>query len=401
VADGPQASVTEFLKGGAGAATVNAAYDGYETASAGDAASLRAWWLRRMIETPHPLLERMMLFWQGHFGLSNSRVGNPEVTCRYLHRLRQQALGRFDLLLETVVEDPATLLALHARANRKSRPELDLSRVLLEEFTLGAGRFSRDDVQAAARSLTGWHVSQWDVGFNPDEHDSGPKTLLGDTGNWDRKDVARILLKQPATARRIAGQVCRCFVSDVDPLPESVISPLGEEFAKDYDISRLVETVLRSNLFFAAIGRKIKGPVEFAIGIVRAFEGGVPTLPLASDLAALGQDLLEPTTVKGWAGGRNWIDRFTLLGRARLAQQLLAGSGSYGGKIDPEAAAVKHGQASADVAPDFLFDLLVQDSVPKEARPALLDGLPVSGSPPERLRQLAAFIATLPEFNLA
>ena len=251
LADGPQESVTKLLKGSDGTAAFNEAYDGYETSSAGDAAGLRAWWLRRMIETPHPLLERLTLFWHGHFGVSNARVGNTEVTCRYLHRLRQQALGRFDLLLENVVEDPAMLLALNARSNRKARPELGFSRVLLEEFTLGPGRFSESDLKAAARSFTGWHVSQWEVGFNPDEHDTGPKTLLGETGHWDRKDVVRILLKQPSTARRVANRLCECFISDTDPPPENVILPLADQFAKDFDITRLIETVLRSNLFFS------------------------------------------------------------------------------------------------------------------------------------------------------
>jgi len=401
LAAGPQASVSKFLNGGAEATTFNEVYDGYETASAETAGGLCAWWLRRMIETPHPLLERMTLFWHGYFGVSQARIGNPELMCRYLHRLRQHALGRFDLLLEMAVEDPAMLLALNARVSRKARPDANFSRALLEEFTLGAGRFSEADVRATARALTGWRVSQWEAGYNPDEHDAEPKTLLGQTGNWGRKDVLRILLKQPETARRVAAEVCRCLIAESDPPPESVMAQLAVDFAKDYNLSRLVETVLRSNLFFSAVGRKIKSPIEFALGIIQAFEGGAPTLRLASDLAALGQDLLEPPTVKGWAGGRNWIDRFTVLGRARLAQQLLAGSGAYAGKLDPEATAVKHGQGSAEASPAFLFSLLAQENVSKAAQSTLFASLPSSGSPAERLRRLAALIATLPEFNLA
>ena len=401
LAEGPQASVTRFLHGGAEAAKFNGLYDGYEQAAAGTPASFSAWWLRRMIETPQPLLERMTLFWHGYFGLSAARVGNPELVCQHLRQLRAQALGRFDLLLGAAMRHPAVLLGLNARNSRKARPETDSARVLLEAFALGAGHFSEADVQAVARALTGWHVSQWEIGFNPDEHDAGPKTLFGETGNWGREDVVRLLLKQPATARHVVEAVYCWFISESRPLEESVVAPLAETFARDYDVARLVETVLRSNLFFSVLGEKIKSPVDFAVGIVRAFGAGAPTLRLAQDLSALGQDLLEPPTLKGWVGGRDWINRFTLLGRARLAGELFSSSGAYAGKLDPEGVAAKHGCASPDETSAFLFDLLVQESVSAPQRTALLSGLPAAGSTAEPVRRLAAFIATLPEFHLA
>jgi len=399
--DGPQESVTKFLKTDAETARFNELYDGYERSSARTAGGLSAWWLRRMIETPQPLLERMTLFWHGYFGISNARVGNPEVVCRRLHELRGHALGRFDRLLGATVKNPAVLLSLNARNSHKARPETDLARALLEDFTVGAGPWSEPDLQATARALTGWHVSQWEVGFNPDEHDGGPKTLLGETGNWGREDVVRILLKQPTTARHVVERVCQWFISESNPPPENVVAPLAASFAKDYDLGLLVETVLRSNLFFSALGERIKSPVDFAVGLVRAFGARVPTLRLAEDLTTLGQDLLEPPTVKGWGGGRHWINRFTLLGRARLAQELLADAGAYAGKLEPETVAAKHGQGSTDAAPVFLFRLLVQEGVAEETRSALLQRLTSASPPQERLRRLAALIATLPEFNLA
>ena len=44
-----------------------------------------------------------------------------------------------------------------------------------------------------------------------------------------------------------------------------------------------------------------------------------PTLPLAADLAALGQTLYNPPTSKGWAGGQHWLNAATVVGRERLA----------------------------------------------------------------------------------
>ena len=40
-------------------------------------------------------------------------------------------------------------------------------------------------------------------------------------------------------------------------------------------------------------------------------------------------------TLNGWAGGRYWINKLTVVGRSNLAFELLAGKGSYGNKLDP------------------------------------------------------------------
>lgn len=405
LADGPQTTVSKFLHPSADAAAFNAAYDGYEKAAA-DGAGVPAWWLRRLVETPHPLLEQMTLFWHNHFAITSARVNHPALMCRYVQLLRRHALGRFDALLEAVCDEPAVFVSLGAQASRKARPAQDFPRALLEQYTLGPGRFSAPDLEAAARAMTGWFVSQDELRYIAREHDAGAKKLLGQEGDFERKDVLRILLGQPATAQFLARKLCRWFVSETASPPDALLAPLASAFAKDFDVARLVETILRSNLFFSACRQRIKSPVEFAVGIIRSLEQLVPTMALAADVAALGQDLFQPPTVKGWAGSRCWINRLTLLGRARLAQALLANSGPYEGKLDPAATARKHGQATPEAASRFLFALLLQDDLPTETRQDLLARAAISNaaSPEgagESLRRLADLIAALPEFNLA
>jgi len=380
LADGPQVTVGKLLRPSADVAGFNQAYGGYEEAGVDSAGGLPAWWLRRLLETPHPLLEQMTLFWHNHFAITNARVNNPALMCRYVQLLRRQALGRFPALLEAVVGEPAVLLCLGARANRKARPNLDFPRALLEQFTLGPGQFSEEDVQAAGRALTGWFVSQNELNYIGREHDSGAKKLLGQQGDFGRKDVARILLEQPATAQFLVRKLYRWFISETIPPPDSLIAPLAADFARDFEVARLMETMLRSNLFFSAYRQKIKSPVEFAVGLVRPLEGMVGTVRLASDLAALGQGLLQPPTIKGWAGGRGWINRFTLLGRAKLAEDLLAGSGPYEGRLDPAATALKYGHSTAETGSQFLCELFFQGDLPEASRQALLKSASVSGA---------------------
>lgn len=409
LSDGPQVAVDKLLHPKADLAAFNQTYDEYEQAAAsGAAVGAIAWWLRRMIETPHPLQEQMTLFWHNYFALTNARVSNSALMCRYLHLLRSHALGRFDTLLGAIAKEPALFMSLDARASRKARPSDHFPRILLEQFTVGPNHFSESDVQAVARAFTGWFVSQDQLRYIPREHDSGTKTLMGQSGDLDTKDVIRILLGQPATAQMVVRKLYRWLISETSDPPDTLIAPLAARFAQDFSISTVVEAMLRSNLFFSPVAyrQKIKSPVEFALGIIRPLGGTVPTLRLAADLADLGQDLYRPPTSKGWAGNQCWINPFTLVGRARLAQAFLAGSGPYEGKLDLAAASAGRSSDSLKDRTRFFSELWLQGDVADHTLQAIR-GLPsASGetaqdSSSSNLRPLAYLIVASPEFQLA
>jgi len=406
LADGPEATVGRLLRPEADTAAFNRQLDEYESASAGpgSAAGLRSWWLRRMIQTPHPLLEKMTLFWHGHLATSNAKVQNARLMQQHVALLRKHALGRFDALLAAVSRDPAVLVWLDAGANRKAQPTEHFARALFEQFTLGPGNFTEEDVQETARALTGWFVLRGELRYFEREHDAGTKIVLGRQGNFGVDDVVRIVLGQSATRRFLVRKLYRWLISETDEPDEELISPLADSLAADYDVSRTVETMLRSNLFFsdAAYRRRVKGPVEYAVGIVRAMERLVPTQRLGADLAALGQNLYHPPTTLGWRGGRHWINEATLLGRSKVARALLAPSGPYGGKLDPAALAAGHGFGSPEAAGPFLLDLLLGGDVLQSVRTKVLQTPPVAGKgAPARIRAIAHAVLTLPEFHLA
>jgi uncharacterized protein (DUF1800 family) len=183
---------------------------------------------------------------------------------------------------------------------------------------------------------------------------------------------------------------------------EALIAPLAESFARDYSISRPVETMLRSNLFFSARSyrQRIKSPVEFAIGLVRAMEGMVSTTQLAQDLADLGQDLYHPPTVKGWTGGRYWINATTLARRANLARALLQGEEPYGTRLNPQAVALKYGHTTPESIAQFLSELLVQNDIEPAVQSVLSQDV-LDSEPDAAARRLATTVATLPEYHLA
>jgi len=370
-----------------------------------DVNSLRAWWLRRMLDSPHRLREKMALLWHGHIGVSNERVESARLVSAHIAHLRRHALGSFRALAEGLARDPAVLLSLDAGASRRMRPDENFPRWLFDQCLLGPGVATDADVREAARAFTGRFVLREELRFFAGEHDSGRKRIFGKEGEFGADDAVRIALDHPAVPKHIARTCYRWFVSEMEDPPDSLLEPLVEALGRDLDIARLVERILRSNLFFSPVAyrARIKSPVEFALGIVAGLGAIVSTTELAEDLAGLGQNLLHPPTVKGWAGGRFWIDAGTLAGRSNLARALLAGTKPYGGALDPHAQALRHGHTTPAAAGRWILDLFVQGDVPAEVASALLGELEReagAGDPATALRRFAHAVVTLPEFQL-
>ena len=398
--DGPQRTIDGLLRPEADVAAFNRQFDGYEEPSSHsrDANELRAWWLQRMMRTPHPLQEKMTLFWHGHFAANGARVDSAALMQQHVRLLRSQALGSFRELLPGIVRDPAMFLSFDAKAGRKAFLNENFPRALMETFALGAGNFTEDDVRGAARAFTGCFVLQDELRFIEREHDTGTKRILGREGRFAADDVARILLEQPATARLIVRKLYRWLISETAEPDDALLSPLAGSFAKNYDVMALVETVLRSNLFFseAAYRQRIKSPVELVLGVLKGFEEGASATRLADALARLGQNLLHPPTVKGWTGGRNWINPATLAGRLNLVAALLKSDEAYGGRLNPAALAGRHAHPGADGGARFFGELFLQGD-------AKLDDIGADGGrdADARASRAAYAVLALPEFQLA
>src|SRR5262249_14663096 len=144
----------------------------------------------------------------------------------------------------------------------------------------------------------------------------------------------------------------------------------------DYDFGALVKTVLRSNLFFSSTvyRTRVKSPVDFAVGIVRALEGRVGTIGLAAATEQLGQSLFYPPSVKGWDGGQAWLNGQTLLFRQNLALALTSTEDiRFGRRTDPAALAHKHGKKDDAELVDFFLRLFLQGDVPAASRTKLVE----------------------------
>jgi uncharacterized protein (DUF1800 family) len=352
--DGPVVSV-ERLMAGKSSLHVRPDFDPFATmladaaVEAGDLYRLQAAWFYRFLFSPDPLGEKLTLLWHDHFATANGEVRNVVLMQRQNATFRKHARGKFGDLAEASVREPALLLFLDANTNRKGHPNENLARELMELFTLGVGNYSEKDVKEAARALTGWTVDRERFVETPPLHDDGAKTILGKTGKWNGSDLMKILLKQPATAERIATKLCRLFFRDGGVSQEERKALAAGLREHGLDIAWAVGVIMKSKAFFADanLGGRVLSPVEFVTGAARALEMFDPspsTLALADWAAQMGQELFEPPNVGGWPGGRAWIHTSSLIKRANYAAALIAGS-SMGrpSPYDPTVLSKKYG----------------------------------------------------------
>ena len=284
------------------------------------------WWANRMVQTHHPLEEKMALFWHGHFAVNEAKVRDYRKTLGQLELFQKYGTGNFRDLLVAVAQGPAMLSFLDAGVNVKGAPNENFAREIMELFTMGVGNYSEKDVREGARAFTGWNYVDLQFVVHKEQHDDGPKTFLGSTGNFDGVDVIDIILKQPATSRFIAGKIYRYFVrQDLTPeLQEKLGTVLR---TNEYRIAPLLETIFLSHDFYspASVGTQIKSPVQLAISSFKKLGltevPGVPDFNVAT--STLGQRLFSPPTVAGWSEGRSWMTPGLLLERGNFIRDVL------------------------------------------------------------------------------
>jgi uncharacterized protein (DUF1800 family) len=343
--------------------------------------STQLWWLDRMLRTNRPLTEKMTLFWHGHFATSFQKV-QPQYMAAQIDLFRQFGLGRFPALLSAVTRDPAMLIWLDNRANAKAHPNENYAREVMELFALGLGNYTEDDVKEAARAFTGWTVDKnQQAVFVPARHDDGVKTVLGKTGTFNADDVIAIIVSQPVHQRFLAHKLLEFFVYS-DPEPE-LIEALAQVYAlSGFDVAKTVAAILRSNVFYSTRAYRAipKSPIELAIGTLRY--AGAQTVPpnLPYQLARMGQEPLNPPSVKGWDGGPAWINSTsTMLARLNFVNALVAQTapGKNGmaavpaPNVAPDDIVRRAGMNPSRVA-ETLVAGIVQDDVTSDVRATLV-----------------------------
>ena len=287
---------------------------------------LKRWWMLHLLHNDAPVNEHLTLFWHNHFTSSLEKVEQPNLLYRQNKLLRDNAMGNFRTLLHKVARDPAMLIYLDGSENVKGSPNENFARELLELFTLGRGHFNENDIKAASMAFTGWGVNRHGkYVYDAKKHDFRPVTFMGRKGKFTGDQIIDIILEKPRVAEYIAEKFWHEFVSNARPDPK-YIKAWGAAFRQsNYNIKTLYSSVLNSEAFWSPKYKAtlVKSPIDLLVGTLRTLP--FPKLPdseLVHISQLLGQDLFDPPTVKGWAGGNDWIDTQTLLVRTSLLNKL-------------------------------------------------------------------------------
>ncbi len=96
---------------------------------------LTRWWITRMVNTPSSFLEKMTLFWHGHFATGGQKVRPAFKMWLQNETLRRNALGNFRTLVKAISRDPAMMIWLDIVQSKKENPNENFAREIMELFT--------------------------------------------------------------------------------------------------------------------------------------------------------------------------------------------------------------------------------------------------------------------------
>lgn len=380
-----------------------------------EARNAQGWWLHRMLNTPRPLQEKIALFWHNRFATSAAKVGNAEMLHQQIELFRQKGLGNFRDLLVSVGRDPAMLVWLDGRENRKGKPNENYAREVMELFTLGIGNYTEKDVQELARCFTGWTLRDNSSGLAANLFDDGEKTVFGKTGKFNDEQAVDLLLSQPAALQHLSQKLLQEFVH---PEPDAaLVKALAERvIALKWELKPILRELLLSRVFFSdyAYRSRIKSPTELAVGSALAMGGKIQVNYVREQMSRMGQSLLYPPNVKGWDGGENWINSNTLLVRYNFTEYVALQPGQAYAKGVDFTQFLKDAQIdSFDKAVDHFAAIFLDGQISPELRKKMLAYVSTDEKDKDRkfdlqkadvrraVRSMAHMLMSTPEYQLA
>lgn len=296
---------------------------------------VQALWLEDLADGS--LRNRMTLFWHNHFVTDVRKYRYGALAYLYTNRFALTALGNFKAMVRNMGTDGSMLYYLDGRYNRKSAPNENYARELLELFTMGptdvngSPNYSQQDIAETARAFTGWVMNvrdSWTSYKVQNRFDTGEKTIFGQTGAWDEMDVVDLIFQERAP--QVARYMARTLLVDMvhaEPSAEAVDAVAASWLAHDFQIAPVLKDLLSSTLFYEpdTMGAHIKSPVEFLAIELSMRMGSVQpdkAALLIDGLDGLGQTLLAPPNVAGWPGHHSWLSTESLPKRWNAAGTL-------------------------------------------------------------------------------
>jgi len=385
-------------------------------------------WLAFSAKPENSAQENLVMFLGNVLVVGQSKVRDPQRLYAHANLLRTMFQKPYPDICKAVTYSPAMIQYLDLNTSTVGVPNENYARELMELFTLGEGNYTENDVKEAARALSGIIVRQQPLpeygAFARQRWDAKSKTIFGQTGNWGAENVVDLIFQQPASRTHLPRRFLAYFLSQ-EPLSAPYMEELGHQWRNaGWRVESLASIVFSSNLFYRPEFRLalVKTPIQYYLGLCQDL--GLDVTPLEGqafqNLRAMGQEPFNPPNVRGWLGGKNWINSSTLAARRQLVQQMFNPNVNLRAltadqQIKLKAArAAGHGaitvdntrlQNLADKSDDELTDALLNfflaGEVTTDYRNAILDYLQNDqGARLELVREVAVALFQSPEYHL-
>jgi uncharacterized protein (DUF1800 family) len=287
--------------------------------------ALKSWWIDKMRDSEFPLREKMVGFWQNHFVVTSQKVKSSYWIFQHNNLLRENAFENYRELTKKVVHSNAMLRYLDNVENKKDKINENLSRELLELFTIGIGNYSEEDIKNGAKALAGLNLGEEKGVYRKFQEDNSIKTFYGKTGNFKANDIIDIIFEQKETPYLLTKKILKWFIYD-NP-SQDLVNYYGDYFKKvDYEIQPLLEKIFSEEYNKNTEGSKIKNPIEYILPILETLNAkSVKSIAVYTFLKQQGMDLYNQVNVKGWDGGNSWLTSQIYLQRNTIADALCNG----------------------------------------------------------------------------
>ena len=286
---------------------------------------MKDWWIDKMVAEEFPLREKMTCFWHNHFVSTYQKVKVNHWIFQHNQILRENAFGNFKTLTKKIVQTNAMVRYLDNTDNRRDKINENLSRELLELFTLGIGNYTEEDIKNGAKGLAGLTVGENEAEYRKFLQNNDTITYFGKSGTFKADELIDIIFEQKAAPYLITRKILKWFIYDTPP--EELVTYYGDYLRKvDFEIQPLLQKMFTEEFSKNTAGSKIKDPLVFLLQLKHELHiDKINTRLFTFFLKQQGMDLFNQPNVKGWNGGNEWLSSQIYLQRNNAADLLCNG----------------------------------------------------------------------------
>lgn len=286
---------------------------------------MKAWWIDKMIDDELPLREKMTCFWHNHFVSTYQKVKVNHWVYKHNSILRANAFGNYKKLTKEIIQTNAMVHYLDNVDNRKDKLNENLSRELLELFTLGIGNYTEQDIKNGAKGLAGLGIGEDSAQYRRFFEDNESFNYLGKKGSMKLEAMIDVIFEQPNIPYLLTRKILKWFIYD-NP-KEELVHYYGDYFREqNFEIKPLLTKIFTEEYNKDTAGSKIKNPLEYILQLAAELNIEKPNSKLiAFFLKQQGMDLFNQPNVKGWDGGNSWLTSQIYLQRNNTADLLCNG----------------------------------------------------------------------------